>query len=148
MYLKYRTFKIRYMPWVLSLFFVLTPLVCIYSETWASPTKEQKELIEGAKKEGKLVWYTGIRLDESTQLLKKFEEEYRRVAKFQKAFFDAPKKQVADEDFDSKRYALHVLTEGGPEEKRELLGMCKNKLVLTGKTLVLQGLSTRVTAGS
>ncbi len=69
---------------------------------------------------------------------KKFDEEYKRMAKFQKAFLNIHDKGALEKDFDAKRYATHVLNGGTMEEKRELLGCVKNKLILRDKKLSVQ----------
>ncbi|OGY40370.1 MAG: hypothetical protein A2570_03790 [Candidatus Brennerbacteria bacterium RIFOXYD1_FULL_41_16] len=69
---------------------------------------------------------------------KKFDEEYMRMAKFQKAFLNVHDNGSLGRDFDAKRYASHVLNTGTTEEKRELLSCLKSKLVLKQKILTLQ----------
>ncbi len=68
---------------------------------------------------------------------KKFEEEYKRVVKFQKVFLDT-KVDTSDNNFNPRHYLNHVLTEGTVEEKRELLSCLKNKLKITNKKLFLE----------
>ena len=51
--------------------FVLTSL----APTW-SQTDERAKLIEGAKKEGKLIWYASTNVTESKPLLDDFEKQY------------------------------------------------------------------------
>jgi len=69
---------------------------------------------------------------------KKFNEEYQRVRKFQKSFLGTGKTDGPEQTFDSKIYTTHILTEGTDEEKRELLGSLKNKIILKQKILTLQ----------
>ena len=69
---------------------------------------------------------------------KKFNEEYQRVMKFQKSFLGTGKIDSQEQSFDSKIYTTHILMEGTTEEKRELLGSLKNKLVLTDKKISLE----------
>lgn len=68
---------------------------------------------------------------------KKFDEEYQRVKKFQKSFLGSGQIDKQDQSFDPKIYATHILTDGTIEEKRELLGSLKNKIVLMDKNLSL-----------
>jgi len=65
---------------------------------------------------------------------KKFKEEYDRMAKFQKQFFGGEKMKLQQE-FDPKGYARHVLTHGSTEERRELLGCVRNRIVLKDKKI-------------
>lgn len=66
----------------------------------------------------------------------KFEQEYARMKKFQKAFLGivAP---TGDQAFDPKRYVVHVLKQGSLEERREFLGHLKTRIVLTRKKVSL-----------
>ncbi len=68
---------------------------------------------------------------------KKFEEEYKRVAKFQKAFFGT-KIDTSKNNFEPRHYLIHVLTEGTAEEKRELLGSLKGHIILSNKVLSME----------
>ncbi len=68
---------------------------------------------------------------------KKFDEEYARMQKFQKAFLGAGRVSARTEDPDPRQYATHVLTEGTIEERRELLGCLKSKLILKNREVVL-----------
>jgi hypothetical protein len=68
---------------------------------------------------------------------KKFNEEYSRMAKFQKAFLNVQKTDSHEKDFDPKQYATHVLVEGTVEEKRELLSCIKNRIVLKDKKITI-----------
>ncbi len=68
---------------------------------------------------------------------KKFDEEYRRMAKFQKSFLSAYDNTKIEKDFDAKRYASHVLSHGSTEEKRGLLGCFKSKILLHNKQIKL-----------
>ena len=69
---------------------------------------------------------------------KKFNEEYQRVMKFQKSFMSTGKADGQEQTFDSRIYTTHILTEGTTEEKRELLGSLKNKLILRDKKITLE----------
>ena len=68
---------------------------------------------------------------------KKFDEEYKRMAKFQKSFLNVHDNGSLEKDFDPKRYAVHMLNRGTIEEKRELLGCIKNKMILKEKKITL-----------
>lgn len=68
---------------------------------------------------------------------KKFDEEYKRMVKFQKSFLNVHDSGALEKDFDAKRYATHVLNQGTIEEKRELLGCVKNKMILENKAIRL-----------
>lgn len=65
---------------------------------------------------------------------KKFEAEYKRVEKFQKAFF-GEKLKTAKDNYDPKKYLTYLLTEGTNEEKRELLSCIKSKILLKNKVV-------------
>jgi len=78
-----------------------------------------------------------LEMDEGI-IKKKFDEEYKRMAKFQKSFLSAYDNTTIEKDFDAKRYAKHVLNQGTIEEKRELLSCLKSKLILKEKTLHLE----------
>jgi hypothetical protein len=69
---------------------------------------------------------------------KKFNEEYQRVRKFQKSFLGTGKIEAPEQAFDPKIYTTHILTEGTVEEKRELLGSLKNKLILRDRKISLE----------
>jgi len=44
---------------------------------------------------------------------------------------------IEDQQFDPKRYAVHVLKQGSLEERREFLGFLQTKIVLTNKKVSL-----------
>ena len=54
---------------------VVIALICLPMRLHAQ-TPSQSALIEGAKKEGKLVWYTSMAIDTSKPLLDAFLKEY------------------------------------------------------------------------
>jgi iron(III) transport system substrate-binding protein len=56
----------------------LSPLIlfCFFAANLHAQTPSQSSLIDGAKKEGKLVWYTSMAIDTSKPLLDAFEKEY------------------------------------------------------------------------
>ncbi len=68
---------------------------------------------------------------------KKFDEEYKRMTKFQKSFLNIHNDGSLEKDFDAKRYSNHVLSHGTIEEKRELLNCIKNKILLKEKEILL-----------
>ena len=67
----------------------------------------------------------------------KFEEEVKRLSKFQRSFFgdDKFKKHKGVELRD---YAKYLLREGSIIEKRELLSCIKSRLILTRKVVTLE----------
>jgi len=69
---------------------------------------------------------------------KKFDEEYKRMAKFQKLFLSYYDNTSIEKDFDARRYASHILNQGSIEEKRELLGCLKSKICLKDKKILLK----------
>ena len=69
---------------------------------------------------------------------KKFNEEYQRVRKFQKSFLGTGNTDGKEQTFDTKIYVTHILAEGTIEEKRELLGSLKNKLILRDRKIILE----------
>ncbi len=66
---------------------------------------------------------------------KRFDEEMQRIGKFNKVFLGQKKAAQQEIEFDAKSYATYVLNEGTSMEKRELLGMLKDKLVVTNRTI-------------
>lgn len=48
----------------------------ISTELFGADSAHTQKLIEGAKKEGKVVWYTTMAIDESRRVLNRFEEKY------------------------------------------------------------------------
>lgn len=70
----------------------------------------------------------------------KFEEEVRRLNRFQSAVFGGESKQSTESvDLDIRAYAKYLLKEGGMTEKRELLGNLKSRLVYKDKQVLLLG---------
>src|SRR4026207_342063 len=51
-------------------------LVCSSAQSAWGQADENAKLVEGAKKEGRLVWYTSTNLTESKPLLDDFEKQY------------------------------------------------------------------------
>lgn len=71
----------------------------------------------------------------------KFEDEVRRLNRFQSAVFDKKSRQDAESiDLDIRAYAKYLLKEGSVSEKRELLGNLRSKLIYKNKIVsLLQG---------
>jgi len=61
------------LPFLSFWLFVLGPFIspCLYAQS-----TQHTALVEGAKKEGKLVWYTSMAIDTSKPLLDAFVKEY------------------------------------------------------------------------
>jgi hypothetical protein len=72
-----------------------------------------------------------------TDIRKRFDEEMQRIGKFNKVFLGQKKAAQQEIEFDARSYATYVLNEGMPTEKRELLGMLKNKLVVKNRMIKL-----------
>ena len=70
-----------------------------------------------------------------TDIRKRFDEEMQRIGKFNKIFLGQKKAAQQDVGFDARSYATYVLNEGTQMEKRELLGMLKDKLVVTNRVI-------------
>ncbi len=70
-----------------------------------------------------------------TDIRKRFDEEMQRIGKFNKVFLGQKKAPSQDIAFDARSYATYVLQEGEAAEKRELLGMLKDKLSLINKSI-------------
>ena len=71
-----------------------------------------------------------------SEIRKRFEEEIKRHAKFQKSFL-GQKTQETELRFEPTKYAVYVLKEGTIEEKRELLSCVKNRIILENKAIRL-----------
>lgn len=72
------------------------------------------------------------------EVKKKFQIEFNRATKFQRKFLGSKIQETKVTDIDIKSYVKHVLSEGAVDEKRELLGEIRNKLVLRNKKIVLE----------
>ncbi|MBU6501146.1 MAG: recombinase family protein [Patescibacteria group bacterium] len=70
-----------------------------------------------------------------TDIRKRFDEEMHRIGKFTKVFLGQKKAVQQEIEFNARSYATYVLNEGTPTEKRELLGMLKDKLVIANKVI-------------
>ncbi len=78
-----------------------------------------------------------ISLDE-VGIRERFEEEVKRLNKFQAGVLGAKVRQEPKEiEVDIRNYAKYTLREGSVTEKRELLGNLKSRLVYKNKTLTL-----------
>src|SRR5262245_16695857 len=64
--------------WVLGLFLCLSFLIVPVQNASAAESEVQRtaKLVEAAKKEEKLVWYTAGALEDSEKLLARFKEKY------------------------------------------------------------------------
>src|ERR1051325_7269880 len=60
----------------LFLYFLTSIVLCCLSVVAKLQAQSQPTLIEGAKKEGKLVWYTSMAIDTSKPLLDAFVKDY------------------------------------------------------------------------
>jgi iron(III) transport system substrate-binding protein len=58
------------------MFFCLVFLLLLHNATTWGQSDHTKRLIEGAKKEGKLVWYTALSIQDAEVLTKRFEQLY------------------------------------------------------------------------
>lgn len=67
----------------------------------------------------------------------KFKQEQERMMTFQKQFYGT-KMLKSEIEYDPKKYAEHVLTEGTVEEKREMLANLKGKLIMKNKTVTIE----------
>lgn len=68
---------------------------------------------------------------------KKFDEEYKRMTRFQKTFLGSKTPKV-EYELDIKQYMIHVLKEGSIEERRELLQTLRSKVVLKEKKISVE----------
>jgi len=68
--------KLRIFPWAAALaaMFILLSGV-MFSSAWGQ-SEHTKRLVEGAKKEGKLLWYTALNINDATMLTQRFEQLY------------------------------------------------------------------------
>lgn len=71
------------------------------------------------------------------ELKKKFEKEMKRIKEFQKTFLGDKISEQKEIEFDPRNYATYMLQEGTIAEKRELLGVLKNKIILVNRTISL-----------
>jgi len=71
------------------------------------------------------------------EIKKKFELEMKRIAEFQKTFLGNKIIGQKDIEFDPRSYATYVLREGTVAEKRELLGIFKNRIIIKNRAVCL-----------
>jgi len=68
--------KLRTFPWAAALAAMyIVSSGSTFSSAWGQ-SEHTKRLIEGAKKEGKLLWYTALNINDATMLTKRFEQLY------------------------------------------------------------------------
>ena len=67
----------------------------------------------------------------------KFEEELKRFNKFHKGVLGVSGKQEKHKDIDLKTYTKYLLKEGSNEEKRELIGCFKSRVIVKNKIVEL-----------
>jgi len=70
------------------------------------------------------------------RIKEKIKKEVSRFKKFQQTVLGA-KEKIVIKDIDIRNYAKYLLKEGSIEEKHELLGNLKSKIVYKDKTLIL-----------
>lgn len=68
---------------------------------------------------------------------RKLEEEVARFNMFQKSVLGMNERLPTDKEADLRKYAKYILKEGSREEKRELLGNLRTRIVYREKTLML-----------
>lgn len=70
----------------------------------------------------------------------KFEEELKRHNKFHRGVLGIKDKTAKHQEIDLRDYAKYVLLEGTNEEKRELMGCFKSKIVVKEKLVTIYGI--------
>lgn len=68
----------------------------------------------------------------------KFDEELKRMNKFQKKVLGMSSPKENYKEIDSKTYAQYILREGTNEEKRELMGCFKSKVKITKGVVTIE----------
>lgn len=68
----------------------------------------------------------------------KFEVELRRFNKFQRGVLGTTNPKAKHKDVDLRTYAKYILREGTNEEKRELMGCLKSRILLQDRKIRLQ----------
>ncbi|PIQ78429.1 MAG: hypothetical protein COV79_05285 [Parcubacteria group bacterium CG11_big_fil_rev_8_21_14_0_20_41_14] len=68
----------------------------------------------------------------------KFDEELKRMNKFQKKVLGMNSPKETYKEIDSKTYAQYILREGTNEEKRELMGCFKSKVKITKGVVTIE----------
>jgi len=77
-----------------------------------------------------------MEIDEE-MIKKKFDEEYKRITKFQRTFLSIRNNVQTEGDFNPRRYTVYVLSQGTIEERRELLGSLKGRFLLENKMITI-----------
>ncbi len=77
----------------------------------------------------------GINLDE-IGIREKLRVEVERIKKFQRVILGT-KEKIEVKDVDIRNYAKYILREATDQEKRELLGCLKSKILLNNKQIYL-----------
>ena len=68
--------KVRIFPWAAASAAMYIVLSGFMLSSALGQSEHTKRLIEGAKKEGKLLWYTALNINDATMLTKRFEQLY------------------------------------------------------------------------
>ncbi|MCK5285739.1 MAG: recombinase family protein [Candidatus Pacebacteria bacterium] len=68
----------------------------------------------------------------------KFEKELKRFNKFNRGVLGIQNKNTKHKDIDLKTYSKYILKDGTNEEKRELMGCFKSKIVITKKVVEIK----------
>lgn len=68
----------------------------------------------------------------------KFDEELKRMNKFQKKVLGMSSPKESYKEIDSKTYAQYILKEGTNEEKRELMGCFKSRIKVTKGVVTIE----------
>ena len=71
----------------------------------------------------------------------KFEEELKRHNKFNRGILGIKGSAVAHQDIDLRDYAKYVLRDGTNEEKRELMGCFKSRIIVTKEIVTITSVS-------
>jgi len=71
----------------------------------------------------------------------KFEEEIKRINKFQKGVLGVNQNKKKHREVDLKTYAKYILRDGTNEEKRELMGYFKSKIVVSEGVITINKIS-------
>ncbi|MCC6639355.1 hypothetical protein IT409_02240, partial [Candidatus Falkowbacteria bacterium] len=68
----------------------------------------------------------------------KFEEELKRLNKFQKKVLGLSNPKTEFKEIDPKTYAQYILKEGAMEEKRELMGFFRSRVKITKGVVTIE----------
>ncbi len=107
--------KSSFIVFLLTMFLCLTFFAAFSDTTLAAQSEEERTamLVEGAKKEGKLVWYVTIRADEVVDILNKFKKKYPFIeTEFYRSGDEAQLTKVLSEAR-AKKYSFDVLETTG-----------------------------------